>query len=477
MTPSPQGVVVPAPEHARAVWRAGLAVLVVGFALALGVSFAAALLAPEWAWLFPAALLGGVAVAALPRRSETPLLLLLALFALVSGHSEGLEPQEVLFALAQFGYLAWWFWTRAVVFRAPLVRDAGDALMLAFLAYVPLSLGLTVLFRGEIATAATECLSLSLLGLYFPLREVLDKGDGLRLVVALTLAFGAVATVRVLGSVRAALSDAEYAWQVAQGRVPMNETLLYSASLLTLCLSALADRWRVRLLLLMGFTLFTLGLVMTQWRAYYIGWAVALGAVVAWGSGRVRWRVVQVGVLAGVVGSALAIAVLGETVIVAAVGIAERVLSIGTATSTDVSLLNRFLEYRAVWPRLMESPVFGHGPGVTFGFYDAIFKATWVKSYVHNTYLILWFKFGLIGLVSFLGVWAYSFATALRLSRTAPAALDRSVALFVAAALGGLAVSSLVSVALVTDDTAYNFAVLFALSAGLRSRALGQAGR
>lgn len=465
-------------RYDRLVWRGGLALLGLGFAVALAIALAASMLAPEWAWLLPVSVLAGMGAAALPRRAATPLLMVLVLFAMVSGHSTGLEPQEVLFALVQFGYLVWWFWTRVFIFQEPLLRDACDAFMMAFLVYVPLSLVLTVLFGGELAAAATECLSLSMLALYFPIREMIERDeDGLKIAVGVVLAFGFVGATRVLGSVRSALSDAEYAWQVAQGRVPMNETLLYSASLLSLCLTALARRWRTRTLLLGAFTVFTMGMIMTQWRAYYLGWAIAVAALVVWGSARVRWRTTQLIVLATVVGSVLAVVVLGDTVVIAAVGIAERVLSIGSANSSDVSLLNRYLEYKALWPIILESPLFGHGPGVSFSFYDAIYKATWVKSFAHNTYLILWFKFGLIGLVTFVTVWGYSLVSALRLRKTAHTEFERTVALYVAVALAGLTVSSLVSVALVTDDTAFNFASLFALSAGLRSRARRTAAR
>lgn len=456
-------------RYDRLVWYGGLA----GLGLVFAGGLAVALAAPMWAWLLPVAALAGAGLAALPRRASTLLLLQLGLFSLVSGHSEGLDPEEILFAAGQFGYLAWWFWTRVFVYRLPLLRDLCDVVMFGFLLYIPLSLGLTALFSGSLSLAATECLSLSMLALYFPFREVIEtEENGLRIVVAVVLAFGLIGTIRVLGSVRSALADAEYAWQVAQGRVPMNETLLYSASLLTLCLASLARNWKVRALIIGGFTLFTLGLIMTQWRAYYIGWVIGVCAILVWGSPRVRRQTIGLGMLASVVGSLLAIAVLGQTFIVAAVGIAERILSIGSANSSDISLLNRYLEYEALWPVLLESPVFGHGPGVTFAFYDAIFKGTWVKSYAHNTYLLVWFKFGLVGLAAFVGVWGYTLRSAVRLRRTSATAFERACALFVAAALAGLAVSSLVSVALVTDDTAYNFAVLFAIGAGLRARSL-----
>ena len=455
-------------RYERLVWRGGLA--------ALGACFVAGLavvaLEPMWAWLLPTAALLGWGLTALPRRVGTPLLVVLALFALVSGHSEGLQPQEVLFALVQAVYITWWFGTRLFVFDEPVLQDACDALMMAFLAYVPLSLFLTVLFGGDLASAATECLALSMLSLYFPIRELIQMDEGgLRLVVGVALAFGVVGAFRVLGSLRAALSDAEYAWQVAQGRVPMNEVLLYSASLLSLCLAGMTRRWRGRAILTFAFTVFTAGMIMTQWRAYYVGWAVAVGALMVWGSNRIRVTTLQVGALAAVVGGVLVVAVLGESVIIAVVGIAERIASIATANSSDVSLLNRYLEYEALWPVLLESPVLGHGPGVSFSFYDAIFQATWTKSYAHNTYLILWFKFGLVGLLLFVGVWGSTIWSTLRLSRSGRTALDRSVALYVAVALAGLTVSSIVAVTLVTDDTAFGFAVLFGLGAGLRARA------
>jgi O-antigen ligase len=277
--------------------------------------------------------------------------------------------------------------------------------------------------------------------------------------------------VQIVLLLQSAFADAEQAWQIARGRVAMNEMLLLIPALWTAAFAARAERLNHWLLFAAAFAIFAVGVLLTQWRAYYIDLALGLGLLMLALRGRERGRLVGF-IALGLLGVALVgVLLFSDLVAPVALGLADRILSIGTATQTDISLLNRLLETAQVWELIKANPIVGYGLGVEFGFYDAISRSTWVKTYVHNGYLMLWYKFGVLGLVAILLVWFRSIGAALRTAREAARpAFERTVALFAGISLISILPSHAVSATFVTGDTVLMFAVLTGLAAGLEAR-------
>jgi O-antigen ligase len=63
---------------------------------------------------------------------------------------------------------------------------------------------------------------------------------------------------------------------------------------------------------------------------------------------------------------------------------------------------NRLAESRAVWDLIGKNPIAGAGLGSEISFYHLLRQSTQHTYYMHNAYLYLWYKFGLVGLVVFL---------------------------------------------------------------------------
>jgi O-antigen ligase len=200
---------------------------------------------------------------------------------------------------------------------------------------------------------------------------------------------------------------------------------------------------------------------------------LVLLAMVSGAKGRRRVGVLT---LAGtVVGSAAVYAVLGDGILLLFYGVLDRILSIGTATAVDESVINRFVEARMALQRVWESPIMGHGVGATFGFMDIITDRTWTKTYVHNGYISLWFKLGIVGLGSFLWLWLRTIWDGLKVVRDPHHPPGAERALFVACwcMLVGLLPSFAVSAPLVTSDTTIGFTLLLGVVGGLYDRRVG----
>lgn len=463
---------VPAPLGLRRlVWWGGLAALVGVASLALLVSALVVSTSPAVALAIPLALVAVLAAAVWAPRSPAGAfvgVMLLSMGILVN--QDGLQLHEVAFALAHVSYLGWWFTSRAFIYDGRIARDRLDLALLVFMAFALSSFWLTVLFGGSLSAAVSEAVSLSLLLLYFPIRELCERSDrGLWICLGVVFAFGAFGCARVLVNFRLSIQDVEYAWEVARGRVTMNELLLFNAATLALALSIVSERWRRFLILGGAFGAYAIALVLTQWRAYYVALALAIGVafVFAPSAGRRRGALLVVG--GGLVAAGVAWLLLGDNLQLVALGLFDRLASIATASSQDPSLINRFLESNSIVTRIWESPILGHGMGVDFGFYDINFRGTWFKTYAHNTYYTLLFKYGAFGLALVLVVWLGTIGTMWRAQRHA-GPLDRGAALFVMCSLSALLVSSTVAPVLLNDDTVIAFALLFGIGAGVRAR-------
>lgn len=68
--------------------------------------------------------------------------------------------------------------------------------------------------------------------------------------------------------------------------------------------------------------------------------------------------------------------------------------------TAKLSLQHRVAETRVAWEEIREFPIFGHGPGAELDFRTEAKRSAERRTYIHNGYLWLWHKFGIIGPIS-----------------------------------------------------------------------------
>lgn len=472
------GTALPIETAEATVERWGRGLLAAAFAGGLAVVFAVAALAPDLAPWLPAGLLAGLLLWGLSRFPLGQLCGVLVFYAAAASQKEGIQAEEVGFAVYYLGFLAHWFAVRVLVRRERVVRSAMDALFVLLPAYAVASLGLSLLFGGTAAGAISDGVNFSMLLFYFPFREAVERHPaGPWVLVALALFLGSVAVVRNALFLQSAFSDAEYAWEIARGRATMNELLMLVPALGCVTFAARARALRPQALFAVGFAFFTVGVLLTQWRAAYLSIAAGLGLLFLLSSWKDRGRLATFLVVSLTVGGLIAFAFFGDLVSLLFLGIFDRVLSIGTATETDVSLLNRFSEWETVWALIRANPILGYGIGTEFGFFDAIFRFTWVKSYVHNGFLLLWYKLGVFGLGGMLYVWGRGARLGFRAARSAGLTPDeRTLGLACGVVLFALVPSTLVSTTFSASDAQVTFALLVGVASGLAGRRRAGAG-
>jgi O-antigen ligase len=461
----------PLPRAEAQVWSWGRfalgGVLVLGFAL----TFALAASEPFSALLVPAAFVGAGLLWRLGGVPLGHLCGVMALFMLSIGYQEGIQPAEIGFALYYAGFLLHWYVTRLFVRRERVVRDGADAALAFFLVYLAVSPLLTSLYVSDPATVLSDLINFSFLAFFFPFREACERSRrGPWVLVGILVLLGTYAMGQNLLLLNRTFTDATALWQIARGRIAMNEMPLLVGALFALVLSLAVRPRAYRLGFLLLFGALTAALIAAQSRAYYVDFVLGL-LVLGVAIGRVHRRALLTSSVVGVAGLvAIAFLFLGDYVMLVTYGLIDRALSIGTATTDDISLINRFFETEAAWALVLQNPVLGYGPGTVFGFFDAIYQETWVKPYVHNGYLMLWFKFGIVGLLAILVVWARAIAVSFRTARDAatPAPLQL-LGVATGACLIAIIPSHFSAATFSTGDTVMIFTLLCGLASGLAS--------
>jgi hypothetical protein len=199
--------------------------------------------------------------------------------------------------------------------------------------------------------------------------------------------------------------------------------------------SILAPSRRVRWLCLAGMVPMLLHLFFSFTRGYWLGFLVGvpIATLLAWRNlGRfepgVRARRILLlpGLaLVGVVVLGLSASFFGgERLLAAAGGRFESSFSTDWSGET-LSNLIRLDEYDRAIGAAMESPVIGRGLGFSFVTRDLLTRSIRDQWFVHNYYLLLWLKLGVVGLLAFVGLLASWIAAARRFAAREPGWLAR----------------------------------------------------
>lgn len=407
----------------------------------------------------------------LTRRPLAYLGSVMVLFILVSRTEAGIQPEEVVFGVYYVTYLVHWYVTRFFVYRERVLLTPLDKAVFVFLAWVLVSPVLTVLFGGDLKLAFSEWIAVSMWAFFFPLKEACTRYRyGPQFVLCVILATGLFAGVRNLFLLQSAFTDATQAWQIARGRVPMNELLLMIASVAALVMALFANRLRYLVGSLVLLCFLVLALVLSQSRAYWGDFFVGAAVLFFLVRRPQRIRLVVGGLLSAVAGGVLLWLLFGDVFELLVSGLVVRLFSVTEATSHDISLFSRYAEWSAVWELIKQNPVLGYGPGYEFGYFDLITSSTWVKSYVHNGFLMVWFRYGLIGLTTSLFAWAAAIWVAFKTTRRACAPAWRISALIATGCLIALLPSHGLAVLFNTPDTSMGFTLVMALAAGTAAR-------
>jgi O-antigen ligase len=428
--------------------------------------------APNLAGFFPFVLLACAGLWYVVSKPLLHLSLVLASFAVVADFEEGIDVWEVLFGVFYATYLGIWLFRHVFLYKEKLLRSTTDRLVVLILLCVTFSIFVGWLWGAKLPNAFREWQSWTMFAFYFPVKDACRRyPNGVRAILIATIVAALFVTVRNVIQLKSLVSAAAEIWQITKkGRIIANEVILVSGGLIALV--AVLHFRRMRSLLAVSLLLITflLGLVLTQSRGYWAGFALGSFAIFLLADRGDRIKIVTLAAGSLGVGLFLMVVLFGEFAQLLFAGLLDRVLSLGS-TTTDMSLVNRFLEIGAAWESIRVNPILGYGLGSEFSFFDLTISGTRTWSFIHNGYVGLWFKFGILGTALIMIFWIRSITTGVRRIRQKGISDWASRGCMVSVAvLVSFLVSSMTANPFYLSDTLLTFGVFGGMNAAATDR-------
>ncbi len=458
---------------ARHLFAWGAAALVLLTAAGLAVSFGLAVVAPGLILAVPVALVAVVGGGALLASGQWAAGGAVVLSLLLSGVADQFPAGKIVFGLYLATFVGTWYVPRWAAGERMVVSrtDALAALLIVLATGFGLALGLAMGNpAGEIVGQYQAFIPILL---YFPLKETCARARlGPEIVAGAIVVLGVAAAAENALLTQAALQDATKLYEIIDVRVSYGEIMLMASTVIVTGLLISARRVTRSAPLLVVFGIVVGGLILSKSRGFWVAALLALALLFVMARTEQRTRLIGVVLVGFALLVSAAIALVPQYAMLLGAGIAKRFLTLSTAGSVDVSLLNRFAENVGIWREVSQSPILGHGWGATYSYHSLLVQGTRVWGFTHNAYFGLWLKIGLWGLGLVVAVWAGCAGgglSALRDRRLTPR--HRALAGAAGASLVGIALVAYASSPFELADQMTVLTALWAIAQGTAQRA------
>lgn len=306
---------------------------------------------------------------------------------------------DILFSVVFFPGLALWFFRRIRAHEV-ILEGWADVVVIIFLAYAFASILIAHLQGFSFEKGLREFLLFVPLLLIFPVRREAQKEHGVRLMIWTLLITSIAVGLVIIVRYKMDLMEAHYLWQVVGNRQQKEESL-YMSGIIILFAFLVGRKYPAPLIfILLGLEMFSLAVTFS--RGYWITTMLGLLASVFFIKGQARRRIFIL------MGGGIALAAIVALVVLPHIfgslltGLLERAGSISPDTLT---LRARLVESEAALHKFIQNPVIGYGMGALFSFFNIITDITIRTWYIHNAYIFLLFKFGLVGFLLFMSMY------------------------------------------------------------------------
>jgi O-antigen ligase len=337
----------------------------------------------------------------------------------------GLKPTDILLLATLTGWSA--RVAAAAIGGKPSRRMPRTAtvFVLAFVGWGIVCAGIGIARGAPYKMSLLELRPLLQYLLFLPIVTELDLGSVRRLAHVL-LGVGVVVCVQALLLYAEGAGEEGTYTGGATRIMSVSFMLLLVSSMLCLALAAGGRRHRLWYAAAAALSLAALGV--TFQRAAFLGLLVAFSIMFVLLDSVARYRLAFVGLAAAVAlvvtATALADTSHSKPSIITALG--QRIASIGEYDE-DVSAQHRLEESKAAIKMIQQHPVVGNGLGTPVVFYSPMYDPERqrvgylsTQAHIHNGYVWLWCKMGVVGVIAFLGIVTTVTAPATRAVRRVP---------------------------------------------------------
>ncbi|MEZ4695511.1 MAG: O-antigen ligase family protein [Rhodothermales bacterium] len=437
----------------------------------IAVCFLLAVRNPLLPLVLPVGLIGGLAFVAMLGRTNGPFtILLFAPYVMLQG-GDSVSASELVYAGVLVVTLAIWYGDRLTRGEFILTTRGDTAFATFIFLLFPLVSVVALILGAEPRIWVSDVFAALHFMLYFPVKQECAKGRDRMLLAVGALVIGVVAGA-FLNFIELAndLSVATRTWEISSLRISDFDAHFVVVSLVLLSLMAVVRRRHIFPLACLFVITFG-ALILTKSRAFWVVFLLGSFILFLGFSGKRRLRLASV-ILGG---SSLVIGVLvlffRDYLFLFVAGVLFRIQSIDQGIG-DISLRNRVVESVAVLKLVKLSPVIGYGPGTTYRYLDIIEWISDDDNFVHNGYVMLLYKYGVVGFLLMMRFWFVRIAEGWRAVRKAQNLdpVSAAVLLGCVAAMIGLLFSAMTSTPFMQNDKVWLVGMITGIVGGTSQR-------
>ncbi len=327
------------------------------------------------------------------KSTETWLIVAILSHLILFLHKRGADTsvyQMVAYSLLFFPGLFWWFTKRLIASKRILENSAEFALVI-FLGVALLSISWASFYGFSAIKGIREFALFIPYLMYFPIRDYVGEKGEKNILFALLFVCTAVAIFDIV-EYRLSIAVAQYFWQIIGKRENLGEPLMMSSIIIMFGFVA-AKKYNLALIVTL-IAISSIALVLTFSRGYWGATALGLLLFVFIINGAPRKRAVKLGLISVMTVVLVAAIVFPRLLVDLFQGLGTRLAALG---GHDLSLQSRLAESSVILSRFQRSPIIGYGMGAEFSFFNPITYRTLTTWYIHNGYLFMVYKFGLVG--------------------------------------------------------------------------------
>jgi len=331
--------------------------------------------------------------------------------------TEEIDPFEVFFAVYLFIVLLGWFLRRIVQDRKPIFYTNADRALAVFLGMCFFSLIPAVANGNDLLLWFRELIPFLGYFLFFPIASEIRTRSHIKLVMGSFVILGVMIVGKNLWNYSIALSGITQFWEFIAYRQTANEPVMLAILIFSAIFFIMGGSKISKIFCGILFCIFTSALAITFSRGYWV--AFIIGLILLFFFVPVRKKI---GLLIGVILLTGVIVytiynLFGNISLFIGTSIFERFSSL-SALQEDKSIISRWREIEILIKTLIYNPIIGYGFGAKYSFLNPINYVSEHTEYTHNGFLYIWFKLGLVGMISFLYFYLSSIIMGFRLRKS-----------------------------------------------------------
>ena len=353
-------------------------------------------------FIFPGLALISLSIAILLRNPVYFLYVYFLSFTLHLDNEPGIQVTDLIFFILSLIFLLLFFFPYLITGRAEIDNSIDKWYLLLFISIV-YGFIIGLLDAKSKSFAVSDMTYFLGLWLYFPFKYHFKSEQFQKAILAIFILICFFVLIRNFINYREIVIQANVEWEIQKARVAMNEIIILSGAILSVLSFSHFKQKLIKVGSYILYALFLAGLVLTQSRGYWIGFVVALMAIYIVSDKHVR-RHLLFGTLALIVFVTLTTFFffndIFSIIIKALEARWDSISTIGSASRMGPSLLERVYETQTIVHKLLHNPIAGYGMGVMYHRYYILFGTYRTMTFIHNGYLAIWFKTGIVGLIA-----------------------------------------------------------------------------